>query len=61
MFHAGQRVVTSHGCTVTVAMVGDNGKVYAYTGRALPEVVTPRYDAFGGEHCQSEGLQPIRH
>lgn len=59
MFNAGQRIVTADGDVVTVAMVcGVTGEVFAYrTMRRIPEKVTPRCDAFGGEHDQYEGLK----
>lgn len=51
----GQRVVTSAGDTVTVALI-EAGKVFAYrAGRIV--AVTVRCDAWGGEHDLSLGLQ----
>lgn len=48
---SGQRVITSHGTTVTVALVR-NGVVWAWQfGKLVPVVV--RGDAWGGEHDQA--------
>lgn len=46
--YAGQRVITTHGTTRTVAFVL-RGKVYAYSPNGIPEQVKVRYDALGGE------------
>lgn len=48
--HAGQRVITSHGTTVTVAFVIGN-QVWAWWQGVL-KPVTVRGDAWGGEHDQ---------
>lgn len=55
LIQAGQRVITSHGETVTVAFVA-LGCVWAYGSRGLPRRVVVRTDAFGGEHDLRLGL-----
>jgi hypothetical protein len=47
----GQRVVTSHGTTRTVAFVRGH-EVFAYSPRGTLERIVVRYDALGGEAGQ---------
>ena len=44
----GQRVITTHGITVTVAFVRNNQVWAWWMGKLIP--VTVRCDAWGGEH-----------
>ncbi len=46
--YPGERVITTHGTTVTVAFVRGNQVWAWYCGQLQP--VKVRYDAFGGEH-----------
>ena len=52
--HPGQKVVTSAGTVVTVAII-QHDKVWAFTSRGLQQVIV-RCDAFGGEHDLTMGL-----
>lgn len=57
VIYPGQRVVTSAGDVVTVALVRGDGVVLAWRhGQPMPVPVHVRTDAFGGEHDQSIGL-----
>lgn len=48
----GQRIITTKGTVRTVAYVSRHGVVYAFPMRPNGdyEAVTPRYEAWGGEH-----------
>jgi hypothetical protein len=55
--YPGQRVITSAGDVVTVAMVRGDGVVLAWRGNSpWPLAVTVRGDAWGGEADQAVGL-----
>lgn len=53
--HAGQRIITTQGTVRTVAYVS-NGVVWAYAPNGGLECVTPRSDAWGGEHDLTIGV-----
>ena len=55
--YPGQRVITSHGRVVVVAMVTPDGRVMAYDGTGAVIPVTVVCDAWGGEHEQTVGLE----
>lgn len=56
MVHAGQRIITTQGTVRTVAYVSHYGIVLVYCPRGGLECVTPRSDAWGGEHDLTIGV-----
>lgn len=51
VWHSGQRVVTRAGDVVTIAYIRPDGSVMGWrAGYAVPVLVRPVSDAFGGEH-----------
>lgn len=47
-YFTGQRVITTHGTVRTIAFI-EGERIFAYGPRGL-ERITPRYEAWGGEH-----------
>lgn len=56
MVVSGQKIITTQGTIRTVAFVSQHGIVYAYAPKGGYEAVTPRSDAWGGEHDMNIGV-----
>lgn len=56
MVVSGQKIITTQGTVRIVAFVSRHGIVYAYAPNGGIEAVTPRSDAWGGEHDMNIGV-----